>query len=101
MPSTVIPKKSGGSAQKNQDPPRINRRRYFWLFVGYYLCTLYIRSTTGKASGLTTPDFSSDILRSHNLNAKPLEDIPGHHSAPEGAEEHVHGIQIAKVDFEG
>ncbi|XP_021943785.1 probable Na(+)/H(+) antiporter nhx-9 isoform X2 [Folsomia candida] len=99
MSSSVI-SKPASKPNRNPDPPRINRRRYFWLFVGYYLVSIYIKSTTGKASGLSTPDFSSDILRSHHLNAKPLEDIPGHSTNAEGSE-HAHGIQIAKVDFEG
>lgn len=105
MSSTVISKVGGAGLRpkpRTADPPRMNRRRYFWLFVGYYLASIYIKSTTGKPEGipLTTPDFSSDILRPHHLNAKPLEDIPGHKEVP-GSEEHPHGIQIAHVDFEG
>jgi len=107
----VVPKaNSGPQANRPRGQPQVaglNTRRYFWLVVGYYLVTVYIRSTNGRAEGLSSAEFSSDIYRPHR-GIKPLEDIPpdlrseGGHGETKADSEHeaVHGIQIAKVDFE-
>jgi len=93
---------SQSSARKNAVPQvaRINTKRYFWLVVGYYLCTLYIRSLHVKADSLSSPDFTTTAT---HFGKKPIEPIPDTHEIlPHQAESETvhHGIQIVKVDFE-
>lgn len=77
----------------------LNPRRYFWLVVGYYLCALYIRETTGKAG----PDFSVDSFPL-GTGKQPLEHVEGEFPDPnhphESAAHEEHGIKVVKVDFE-
>ena len=78
---------------------RLNTRKYFWLVLGYYLCTVYVRQSMGA------PD--TDI-KSHLNFGEPGYEAPIVPSTlvDEGTE-HVeesthsdHGIQITRVDFE-
>lgn len=87
----------GASAKKStsaiSQPPGMNSRRYFWLVLGYYLCSMYIRSASGR------PDsFSSESLFSNPPTIKLPEQIPGQEELDMDHHDH-RGLKIAKVDF--
>jgi hypothetical protein len=94
---SVIQKSDSNKKVSTRRAPPIhtNSRKYFWLVVGYYLCTVYIRSAQVKGESISHPDVTTDAYGTRILGVKPLEGIPGE------AEQEHHGIQIAKVDFEG
>jgi len=62
---------------------RLNTKRYFWIIMGYYLFTVYIR----KVSGDSNASSHMDILEATESSG---------HGGTHGSE---HGIQIAKLDF--
>ena len=72
---------------------RLNSKRYFYLVVGYYLVTVYLRAVRADV-GVGSPSGG------HAESGDQLgfaDSIPTDHSSGHKS----HGIQITKVDFEG
>ncbi|CAG7822049.1 unnamed protein product [Allacma fusca] len=86
-------KSSKNKGTQNTVNGRLNSRRYFWLVVGYYIASVYLKQVRADAD--LPHGGTSDTAGSPgpDLFGIPTDD-PGDHGGG-------HGIHITKVDFEG